>query len=150
VAPISGRISNLNVRKGYAVDAQRLVMAIVPDGAALEAELFVPTSAAAFVKVGQEVRLLYDAFPYQRFGSGTGSIVQVSQNAVVPGDLATPQAFDEPVYVVRVRLGDATMTAFGEKVSLKPGMTLKANVVLEQRSIFAWIFEPLYAVRGRT
>jgi len=150
VAPISGRIANLNVRKGYAVDAARPVMTIVPEGATLEAELFIPTSASAFIKPGQEVRLLYDAFPYQRFGSGAGSIVQVSQNAVVPGDLATPQAFAEPVYVVRVRLGDATMTAFGEKVSLKPGMTLKANVVLEQRSIFAWIFEPLYAVRGRT
>lgn len=150
VAPISGRIANLNVRKGYAVDAQRPVMAIVPDGAALEAELFVPTSAAAFIKVGQEVRLLYDAFPYQRFGSGSGTIVQMSQSAVAPGDLATPQAFIEPVYVVRVRLADAAVTAFGDRVSLKPGMTLKANVVLEQRSIFAWIFEPLYAVRGRT
>jgi hypothetical protein len=29
-------------------------------------------------------------------------------------------------------------------------MTLRANVLLEERSIFAWIFEPLYAVRGRT
>lgn len=150
VAPISGRIANLNVRKGYAVDAQKPVMAIVPDGAALEAELFVPTSASAFIKPGQEVRLLYDAFPYQRFGSGVGTIMQVSQSAVAPGDLATPQTFVEPVYVVRVRLRDVGVTAFGEKVALKPGMTLKANVLLEERSIFAWIFEPLYAVRGRT
>ncbi|MEQ1756537.1 MAG: HlyD family efflux transporter periplasmic adaptor subunit [Micropepsaceae bacterium] len=150
IAPISGRITNLNVRRGYAVDAQKPVMAIVPDGAALEAELFVPTIASAFIKSGQEVRLLYDAFPYQRFGSGTGTIMQVSQSAVAPGDMATPQTFAEPVYVVRVRLRDSAVTAFGEKVSLKPGMTLKANVMLEERSIFAWIFEPLYAVRGRT
>jgi membrane fusion protein len=150
VAPISGRITNLNVRKGYAVDAQKPVMAIVPEGAALEAELFVPTSASAFIKPGQEVRLLYDAFPYQRFGSGTGRITQVSQSSLAPGDMPTPMGLLEPVYVVRVTLNNATVTAFGDKVALKPGMTLKANVMLEERSIFAWIFEPLYAVRGRT
>ncbi|MEQ1756633.1 MAG: HlyD family efflux transporter periplasmic adaptor subunit [Micropepsaceae bacterium] len=150
VAPISGRIANLNVRKGYAVDAAKPLMVIVPDGAALEAELFVPTSASAFIKNGQQVRLLYDAFPYQRFGSGTGSIVQMSQSSIAPGDAATPQVFGEPVYVVRVALANTTVMAFGDKVSLKPGMTLKANVLLEERSIFAWIFEPLYAVRGRT
>ena len=56
----------------------------------------------------------------------------------------------EPVYIVRVALNNPSVTAFGERVALKPGMTLKANVLLEQRSIFEWIFEPLYSVRGRT
>jgi membrane fusion protein len=150
VAPISGRIANLNVRKGYAVDQQKALMAIVPEGAALEAELFVPSSASAFIRPGQNVRLLYDAFPYQRFGSGSGRVTQVSQSAIAPGDALTPLALPEPVYVVRVALSDPSVTAFGDRVALKPGMMLKANVLLEERSIFEWIFEPLYAVRGRT
>lgn len=150
VAPIAGRISNLNVRKGYPVDAQRPIMAIVPDGAALEVELFVPTSASAFIKPGQEVRLLYDAFPYQRFGSGMGRVTQVSQSALQSADAPMPLRLAESVYVVRVALTDPSVTAFGERIALKPGMTLKANVLLEERSIFEWLFEPLYAVRGRS
>lgn len=107
-------------------------------------------SVAAFVKTGQYVRLLYDGFPYQRFGAGRGKVVQVSQSSIAAADAAAPLAFNEPVYVVRVSLTDPAVTAFGEQVALKPGMTLKANVLLEERTIFEWIFEPLYAVRGRT
>ena len=151
IAPMAGRIANLNMRAGYAVvDQQKAVMAIVPDGASLEAELFVPSSASAFIKPGQKVRLLYDAFPHQRFGSGEGMVMRVSESTIAPTDSPAPLNLREPTYVVRVGLTDPTVTAFGEKVSLKPGMTLQANVLLEDRSIFEWIFEPLYAVRGRT
>jgi len=150
VAPIAGRIASLNVRGGYAVDQQRSILTIVPEGAALEAELFLPSSASAFVKAGQDVRLLYDAFPYQRFGAGSGRIVQVSQSSIAAKDAPQPLALNEPVYVVRVALNDPFVVAFGENVALKPGMTLRANVLLEERSIFEWIFEPIYAVRGRT
>ena len=118
VAPVSGRIASLNVRKGYAVDSQRPIMAIVPEGAVLEAELFVPTSASAFVKAGQEVRLLYDAFPYQRFGSGSGRITRISQSSIAPSDTPSPMNAVEPVYIVRVALNNPSVTAFGERVAL--------------------------------
>ena len=68
-APIAGRISLLQASVGQPADPQRLAMEIVPSGSPLEAELFIPTRAIGFVEVGQKVRILYDAFPYQRFGT---------------------------------------------------------------------------------
>ena len=36
------------------------------------------------------------------------------------------------------------------KLGLQPGMTLKANIVLERQSFLAWLLQPLNAVLKRT
>src|SRR2546423_1828169 len=73
-APADGRISMSQVSLGQTVQPQRLQMEIVPDGTPLRAELLIPTRAAGFVHVGEEVRFQYDAFPYQNFGTASISI----------------------------------------------------------------------------
>jgi membrane fusion protein len=50
---------------------------------------------------------------------------------------------------VTVRLDRQAIDAFGREVPLQPDMTLKANIVLEGRSLVAWLFEPLISARGR-
>jgi len=68
-APAAGRVSTLQARIGQFADPRRLQMEIVPSHSALEAQLFVPARAIGFVQPGQEVRILYEAFPYQQFGT---------------------------------------------------------------------------------
>ena len=85
-APVAGRVTALTARVGQPVTPQNQLMAIIPAGAKLRAELAVPSSAIGFVKPGQEVRLAIDAFPYQRFGTVTGKVESVAQSAVsAPG-----------------------------------------------------------------
>jgi len=64
-APAAGQIAMLQVHKSKTVQPQQLQLEIVPENSPLRAALLIPTRAAGFVRVGQEVRLLYDAFPYQ-------------------------------------------------------------------------------------
>ena len=40
--------------------------------------------------------------------------------------------------------------AFGTPLPLQSGMTLTAHVILERRSFFDWLLQPLHAVRNRT
>jgi len=68
-APCAGAIVHLAVSNSGAVVAEGELLAdIACDDANLQAELRIPQSGMALVKVGQPVRLFYDAFPYQRFG----------------------------------------------------------------------------------
>jgi hypothetical protein len=39
--------------------------------------------------------------------------------------------------------------AFGQAHSLRPGMTLEADVIHDVRGIWEWVFEPLLAIRAR-
>ena len=147
-APIAGRVSSLHASVGQAATPQRLQLQILPDdGGALQAELFIPSRAIGFVEAGQSVRLLYDAFPYQHYGAYRGRIVRVSQTIVVGTDVSTPVKLEGPVYRATVALERPDIDAYGKRVQLQPDMLLKADVILEKRTLVDWILNPLLSAR---
>jgi membrane fusion protein len=119
----------------------------VPASSALQAELFVPTRAIGFVRVGQEVRILYDAFPYQHFGTYRGRIIKVSQTILIGSDISTPVEIKEPSYKVTVALDQPDIDAYGESIPLQPDMLLRADIILERRSLLNWLLNPLLGTR---
>ena len=133
----------LQVNKGKTVQPQQLQLEIVPENSPLRAELLIPTRAAGFVRVGQEVRLLYDAFPYQNFGAYTGRLTEVSNTVVTKADAAGPIVPEEPVYKATVVLDRPDVDANGRKVPLQAGMLLQAKIILDRRSLAQWILDPL-------
>ena len=142
-APAAGRVSMLQVHVGDTAQPQRVQLEIVPDGSPLQAELLIPTRAAGFVRVGEEVRFLYDAFPYQNFGAYTGHITELSHTVLTKSDTTGPITSEEPVYKAVAVLGRPDVDADGEKVPLRAGMLLKAEVILDRRSLASWILGPL-------
>lgn len=148
-APVAGHVSALQARVGLGADPAVPLMAIVPDGSVLQAELLVPARAIGFVEPGQTVRLAYEAFPFQRFGLHAGHVITVSRNLLRPTELVAPIAMAEPSYRVIVALNRQTLSAFGRDFPLGPDMTLKADIVFDRRSLLEWVFEPVLSLRGR-
>lgn len=148
-APISGRVAALQTAVGRTVDPSMPMMVIVPEGTALRAELYAPTRAVGFVQPGQEVRLLYDAFPYQRFGSHTGRITRVSRTAIDPRELSVPLRTEEAVYRIEVEPLAQSVDAFGTRQPLQPGMALSAAIILDRRTFLEWLLTPINAVLRR-
>lgn len=149
-APIAGKVVTIPVERGQFVSPGAAVVVVAPAGSSLIAELFVPSRAAGFLKAGQEVRLMYQAFPYQRFGTGKGTIETVSRSVLTPAEVSVPGgAIQEPVFRVRVRLEHAYVGAYGQNVALQPGMLLNADVIIDRRTLVQWLLDPLYAA-GRS
>nr|WP_301003591.1 HlyD family efflux transporter periplasmic adaptor subunit [Arsukibacterium sp.] len=148
-APISGRVTNLMAEIGNNVQPGIPLLTIMPDNAMLEAVLLVPTRAYGFVMPGQRTRLRFDAFPYQRFGLYEGEVIKTAQAIVLPNEVDMPVAVQEPVYRVQVALDSQLIRAYGNTVPLQSGMLLSADIVLEQRSLLAWLFEPILSLKGR-
>jgi membrane fusion protein len=146
-APIAGRISSLQASVGQPADPQRLLLQIVPASSPLQAELFIPARAIGFVEVGQNVRILYEAFPYQHFGTYGGRIIKVSQTIVTGTDVTTPVQLEGSAYRATVALERPDIDAYGKKISLQPDMLLKADVILERRTLVNWILNPLLSAR---
>jgi membrane fusion protein len=142
-ASASGRISMLQVAAGQTVQPQRLQIEIIPDDSPLHAELLIPTRAAGFIRAGQSVRFLYDAFPYQNYGAYTGRIAELSQTVVTKSDAAGPIVPEEPVYKAQAVLDRSNVDANGQTVPLQAGMLLKAEIILDRRSLAMWILDPL-------
>ncbi|MTV40669.1 HlyD family secretion protein [Duganella radicis] len=142
-ADASGRLAGIVVDQGQAVSGEQRLASLLPKDSQLEAELYVPTRAAGFVRPGTKVLLRYDAFPYQKFGQFNGQVREVSMTTISLAELK-PAASAEPVYRVRVRLDKQD-----QPQTLKPGMQLSATLVLERRTLMEWIFEPLLGISGR-
>ena len=121
---------------------------VTPAGGRLVAELYVPSRAAGFIRPQQDVLLMYEAFPHQRFGVGKATVETVSRTVLAPSEVAIPGvALQEPVFRVRAGLERQTIDAYGETIRLRPGMLLRAEVVIDRRSLLEWLFDPIYAVR---
>ncbi|PIP81033.1 MAG: hypothetical protein COW84_02045 [Gammaproteobacteria bacterium CG22_combo_CG10-13_8_21_14_all_40_8] len=148
-APVSGRLTALQVSEGQMLNTQSLLIAILPEGANLHAEIFLPTRAAGFIAKDQKVFLRYGAFPYQHYGLHSGKVERVSQVILAPKELPIPVALNEPVYRVEVTLDHQQISAYGKDFPLQAGMLLEADVVLEERTLGEWLLEPIYGLRGK-
>lgn len=148
-APRAGIVSTLLVKVGQNVASGQPVLSILPQGSQLEAQLLVPSSAIGFVAPGNRVVLRYPAYPYQKFGQQYGKVVQVSRSALSPAEAASllGQTIATPLYRVLVELDRQRIDAYGKAEALKPGMALNADILLDRRSLWQWIFEPLYGLR---
>jgi membrane fusion protein len=148
-APSAGVVSTLLVKPGQNVASGQPLLSILPAGSTLQAQLLVPSSAIGFVAPGNRVVLRYQAFPYQKFGQRYGRVVQVSRSALSPAEAASllGQNATAPLYRVLVALDRQTIDAYGKAESLKPGMALDADILLDRRNLWQWVFEPLYGLR---
>lgn len=149
-APVAGRVAALPVSLGQSIAAGGTVAVLAPLDGTLEAELLVPSRAAGFIRPGQAVRLMLHAFPHQRFGAVAATVRSVSATVLAPSEVAVAGLqVREPVFRVRASLSRDSVEAYGERIAMQPGMTLAADVVLDRRSLVAWLFDPIFAVRGR-
>lgn len=153
VAPEDGTVTAILTEPGGNATPEAPLLSLVPAGSPLQAQLYGASRAVGFVEAGQRVSLRLQPFPYQRFGTYGGVVVNVSRSPVNPAELPVKLRSQagpgEPLYRITVRLDQQTATAYGKPVALQAGMQLEADVVIETRSLMGWILDPLYTLKGR-
>ena len=143
VASVSGKVLAVPVSVGQSLNLGSTIAVIEPKNARLEAELYAPSRAIGFIRAGESVRLMYQAFPHEMFGTAKGKIISFSHTILAPRDVAIPgQVVRAPVFQIRADIARQTIDAYGQAVPLQPGMLLTADVVLERRTLFEWCSIP--------
>lgn len=135
-ATLSGTVSARLVEPGQVVETAEPLARIVPLGSTLEAHFLVPSRVVGLLEEGQEVRIAYRAFPYQKYGLHEGVVRKVSLTPV-------PGGGTEEMYRAVVALASQDVTLDGKRFALKPGMQLEADVMLERSSLLATLAAPL-------
>ena len=156
-APQDGSVSSLLAEAGQSVSPASALASLVPSGAQLQAHLFAPSGAVGFVRPQQEVRLRFEAFPYQKFGHQTGHVLQVSRTPLAAPELAglplaVPASADgaaEPMFRITVAMDHPELKAFGAAQPLVAGMRMEADVLLERRRLIEWLFAPVLGLTNR-
>lgn len=149
VAQTDGILDKLLVAEGDSLNSARPIMVIRPRNTTIYARLLIPSRAVGLIKIAQHVQVQYEAFPFQRFGSFAGHVTSVSNTIFLPGDVPhIPVPVSESFYLADVTLASQHVSFEQSEIPLKPGMALVADVVLEERSLAEWAFDPLKVITG--
>jgi membrane fusion protein len=148
-APVDGVVTGIAAEIGQTIAPSTNLASVLPAGAQLEAEIYVPSRSIGFVKLDMPVLLRYQAYPYQKFGQYPARVREVADISLMPQELGLPQgATSEPLYRIRLALDSQTITAYGKRLPLKSGMVIDASIHLDHRRLYEWILEPLFSITG--
>ena len=158
-SPIEGSVSQISIHSiGAVVTTGQQLMTIVPNDAKLEIEAVLPNREAGFVKIGQDVELKIDAFPFTRYGLLKGHVLNVSSDAepqpngpenYTAGNVrradstANLEASERLVYLVKISIDDAKENLDSKEIQLIPGMSVRAEIKTGKRSIASYVLSPL-------
>lgn len=151
LAPQDGVVTALQIDRGKQANPALAMMSLIPTGGHLQADLYIPSRAVGFVRVGNFAQLQYQAFPYQKFGSYAGKVIKISRTSVPAQELPFPVsgASSDAYYIVTISPEHGHVLAYGKTVSLQTGMQVDADIWLDRRTLLEWILEPIYSVSGR-
>jgi RTX toxin transport system membrane fusion protein len=136
-APVSGVVQQLAIHTiGGVVTAGQELMVIVPENSELEAEITVLNKDVGFVDAGQPVEIKVDSFPYTKYGTIKGKILNVSRDSAKDETLGM-------VYPARVRLTTSEISDNGRIIPLSAGMTVAAEIKTGERRIIEYVLSPL-------
>ena len=120
------------------------MIVLVPRDVPLQAEVNVEGRDVGQISVGQPVRIKFEPFPFQKYGTGAGTVRVISQDSFAP-DPKTEAARRAiaPYYRVLVDLSDVQLRLPAERAQLIPGMAVTAELKVGQRSVISYFLYPL-------
>lgn len=133
-SPASGTVFDLDARRGSVAQAAQPLLKVVPDDA-LQAKVYVPSSAIGFIHAGQTADISLDTFPAADYGRLEASVIRVGSDALTPEKQR--EALGTEVsglhFPAVLRLSRQNLKAGDTEIPLQPGMGLTADIHLRQR-----------------
>ncbi len=143
-SPISGKLASIEVHTGGTILPNQLLATVLPEDMTMVAEVYVPSSAVGLIREGQPVRLMYDAFPQQRFGTFAGEVTRISDFILMPAEVPQTFSLREATFKVQISIHGDSVALQAGAAPLRPGMLLAAEVVLESRRLIDWLLDPFH------
>jgi membrane fusion protein len=142
-APADGVVSTALIASGQSVAAGQPLFTIAPADAPLIVRLLVPARAVASVKAGLGVKVVFRAYPQEKFGQFDARVESVSEMPSLPSEIDHIYELSEPVFVATASLPTVLRAADGRVLKIKAGMLADTLVPIERRTVLEWLFEPV-------
>ena len=162
-APIAGTVQASTLTTvGQVVTSGQELMRIVPEGADLEIECYLPNRDIGFVKAGDHAVIKIESFPFTRYGTIEADVIRVARDAIPEPDAEqiekdgtrNPQSQSQAggqrtqnlVFPVTLRPTRRTILVDGTPIPLGAGMAVTAEIRTGTRRILEYVFSPLVKV----
>ena len=136
-SPVAGTILSFNVvNTGKVVQPGETVAEIAPNDSPLVLSAALPDRDAGFVEKGMTAQVKFDAYSYQDYGVIPGKVIDISANTKTDEELGS-------VYLVKIELERDHFLDENKKISLKPGQTATAEIVIRRQRIMDVLLDPI-------
>lgn len=143
LAPVSGVITEVTfTQPGDKVQANTPLGGIAAAGARAVLNIEIPEADRAFLRVGQSVKMKFNAFPYQRYGFVEGTLEYIAPSTQLS------EKTQQPVYNGRVGLDRDYFEVGDEKYPLRYGMEAMAEIVVRKRRLIDFALDPFRKLEG--
>ncbi|MCY3795885.1 MAG: HlyD family efflux transporter periplasmic adaptor subunit [Gammaproteobacteria bacterium] len=149
LAPRAGRVASVRAGPGDWVAPGDALLDILPADAELKARLFVSSLGIGAIETGQAVRVYLDAFPYEQHGAQHGQVLSISETTLEERQRPTATSPSAAMFRIDVGFPEGFRLLPAQRRSLRPGMTVSADLVRDYGTLVDWLLEPLRGAAKR-
>lgn len=153
-APQAGIVKDLATHTpGTVVSPGTVLLTLVPNNEALQAEVWLKNEDAGFVHAGQMVKVKLMAYPFQKYGMVDGKVLQVSadasdksssNNQTTQNDQSQASSSTmQLAYRTIVQLDKQNLQIEQSKLALSPGMQVAAEIKLADQTVMQYLLSPV-------
>lgn len=143
-APIDGTVQQLSVHtEGAVVQPAQALMLIVPDGSSFAFETWLPNKDIGFVYKGQAAEIKVETFNFQKYGTLEAAVEEVGNEAVSDEERGL-------IYRVLLTSKKCYFDVKGQKVNIKPGMSVTAEIKTRRKRVIEFFMEPFISYKNES
>jgi hemolysin D len=148
-SPSNGTVFQLAVgHPGAVVQPSQTVTQIAPEGVPLVLKAQMPTQESGFLQVGMPVKVKFDAYPFQDYGVVEGQVSWISPDSKAgqqeqnqqQNQQQSPQQVES--FELEITLNSTSIQTKNKTITLKPGQTATAEVIVRQRRLIDFVLDP--------
>jgi multidrug efflux pump subunit AcrA (membrane-fusion protein) len=138
-SPIEGRIFNMKtLAKGSVIKSGEKIMEVIPGKQEFVAYIKVKPENIGTVNTGSTVNLKFSAYDYNKFGTVSGEIQDISPATLLDENKS-------PYYRASVYISKNYLGSDSSKNRILPGMLLTAEIKIGTKSLLEYLFLPVKA-----
>ncbi len=149
-APERGVVLKMAKRSvGSIIQQAEPFVTLVPSESTIEVEVDVETKDIGRIRVGDSARIKLDAFPFQRHDTLPGKVRVISEDAYrkenreLVLDSSPDEDLADAFYRTRINLLSTSLRNVPEGFRLLPGMKVRAEIKVGQRSVISYFLYPV-------
>lgn len=149
-SPADGVVKDISVSTvGAVINSGQVIMEIVPINDDMLVEAFMPPSEVAYVNVGSPAKVKLSAYDSRRYGDLDGEVVLVSPDVLMEDAKggaradATPVNLEPGYYKLLIKINNSGIERNGMVMTPKPGMTATVDILTGEKTVMAYVFEPI-------
>ncbi|MFY8111710.1 MAG: HlyD family efflux transporter periplasmic adaptor subunit, partial [Flavobacterium sp.] len=142
IAPISGRIDYLSFLKNDDfIQSGQEMFKIIPNKNEIIGQVNLPEQGSGKVKIGQDVIIKLDNYPYNEYGSVKGKVSRIS--LATNEQTLSNKENKVNAYLVQVHLTDGLKTNYGTVLNFHAEAKGTAEIITEDRRLIERFFDNL-------